>query len=160
MGVTWGNVQMDTVIRKQGVNAIPINAEGKILLQQRDDRPELSFPGCWTTFGGAVEDGETPDEAIRRELLEEIELELPMKLWKVEDFPLERDGQKIIVESFTYVGRIDRAASEITLNEGQALGYFGLEDLERLKIGFDFERLFREVFAALMDGTLPLKNNA
>src|SRR5438477_11641273 len=123
---------MDDVMRIQGVSAIPINAERKILLQQRDDRPDLSFPGYWTTFGGKVEDGETPDEAIRRELLEEIELDLLMKLWKVEDYPMERDGQKIIVESYTYVGRIDRAVSEIALNEGQALGYFGIEDLDRL----------------------------
>src|SRR5712691_13080106 len=122
---------MGDVIRMQGVNAIPINAEGEILLQRRDDRPDLSYPGCWTTFGGKVEDGETPDEAIRRELLEEIELVLPMKLWKVEDYSMERDGQKVVVESYTYVGYIDRAASAITLNEGQALGYFGLEDLDR-----------------------------
>jgi 8-oxo-dGTP diphosphatase len=147
---------MSDVIRVQGVNAIPVNAEGKILLQQRDDRSDLSYPGYWTTFGGKVEDGESPDEAIRRELLEEIELELPMKLWRVNDYPMERDGQKMVVESYTYIGRIDRAASEITLNEGQALGYFGLEDLDRLKIGFDFERLFREFFAAFMDGSLPL----
>jgi hypothetical protein len=75
----------------------------------------------------------------------------------VDDEPMERDGQKIIVESFTYVGRIDRAAAEITLNEGQALGYFGLEDLDRLKFGFNFEQLFREFFAALSDGNLPLE---
>jgi 8-oxo-dGTP pyrophosphatase MutT (NUDIX family) len=147
---------MSDVIRRQGVNAIPLNPEGKILLQQRDDRPDLSFPGCWTTFGGAVEEGETPDEAIRRELLEEIELELPMKLWRVDDYHIERSGQKIVYKSHTYVGRIDRAAAEIKLNEGQALGYFGLEDLDNLKIGFDFERIFREFFAALADGTLPL----
>ena len=145
---------MSSVLRVQGVSAIPINSEGKILLQQRDDRPDLSYPGHWTTFGGKVEVGETPDEALRRELLEEIELELPMKLWKVEEYPMERDGQKIVVESYLYVGRIDRAASQIALNEGQALGYFGLEDLDHLKIGWDFERIFREVFAALADGTL------
>jgi 8-oxo-dGTP diphosphatase len=150
---------MGNVIRMQGVNAIPLNADGKILLQQRDDRPDLSYPGYWTTFGGRVEDGETPDEAVRRELLEEIELDLPMRFWKVEDYPMERDGQQIVVESFTYVGRIDRAASEITLNEGQALGYFALEDLDGLKIGWDFERLFREFFAALKAGTLPLDDN-
>ncbi len=151
---------MSDVIRVRGVSAIPVNAEGKILLQQRDDRPDLSYPGHWTTFGGKVEDGETPDEAVRRELLEEIELELPLRLWKVEDYPTEHDGQKIIVEGFIYVGRIDRPVSEITLNEGQALGYFALEDLDRLKIGWDFERIFREVFAALADGTLPLEDNA
>ena len=147
---------MSDVIRVQGVNAIPINPAGKILLQQRDDRPDLRYPGCWVTFGGHVEDGETPDEALRRELLEEIELELPMTLWRVDDYPMERDGQKIIVESFTYVGRIDRPAAEIALNEGQALGYCGLEDLDNLEFGFDFEQLFRDFFAALAEGTLPL----
>jgi hypothetical protein len=83
-----------------------------------------------------------------------------MKLWKVEDYPMDRDGQKGVVESYFYIGRIDRSTAEITLNEGQALGYFGLEDLDRLKIGFDFERIFREDFAALADGTLPLDEQA
>src|SRR5438552_2422321 len=143
---------MSAAIRRQGASAIPVNAEGKILLQLGDDRPDLMNPNCWTTFGGGIEEGETPDEAMRRELLEEIELELPMKLWKVEAIPIERDGQKFIVERFIYVGRIDHAASEIRLNEGQSLGYCGLDDLDKLKIGFNFEPLFREFFAALADG--------
>jgi 8-oxo-dGTP pyrophosphatase MutT (NUDIX family) len=151
---------MPEIIRVQGVNAIPLNPEGKILLQQRDDRPDLVYAGCWTTFGGKVEDGETPDEAIKRELMEEIELELPLKLWQVRDYLVERDGQKFIVESHTYVGRIDRPASEIALNEGQALGYFALEDLDKLKIAFDFEPLFREFFTALAAGGLPLDDNS
>ncbi|MBA3871501.1 MAG: NUDIX domain-containing protein [Anaerolineae bacterium] len=146
---------MSDVIHRQSVSAIPLNPMGKILLQQRDDRPKY-YPNCWTTFGGAVEAGETPDEGMRRELLEEIELELPMKLWKVQEILVERDGQQIAWENTIYVGYIDRAASEIKLNEGQALGYFGLDDLDKLQIGFDFEPLFREFFAALADGILPL----
>jgi 8-oxo-dGTP diphosphatase len=59
----------DEIQYKEGVSAIPVNPQGKILLQQRDDRPDLRYPGCWTTFGGAIEDGETPIEAMRRELL-------------------------------------------------------------------------------------------
>ncbi len=147
---------MSDVIRRQVVSAILINAEGKILLQLRDDRPDIKNPNCWTTFGGGVEDGETPDEAIHRELLEEIELKLPIKLWKVLDYPVERNGQQLIVENYIYVGRIDHPASEIKLNEGQALGYFGLDDLDKLQIGFNFEPLFREFFAALAQGKLPL----
>lgn len=147
---------MSDVIHRQGVNAIPVNPDGEILLQQRDDRPNLRFPGCWVTFGGAVEEGETPDEAIHRELFEEIELELPLKRWRVDDYHMEDQGKKVIVESFTFVGRIDRTAFEIKLNEGQALGYFGLDDLDNLQIGYNFEALFREFFAALANGTLPL----
>jgi 8-oxo-dGTP diphosphatase len=147
---------MNNVLRTQGISALPINSENKILLQLRDDRPDILYPGCWTTFGGAVEDGETPDAALYRELLEEIELELPMKFWRVEDIPIEIHGHQIIVENFTYVGYINRAASDIKLNEGQALGYFGLDDLDKLQIGFNFEPLFREFFAALAAGKLPL----
>ena len=147
---------MSDAIRRQAASAIPVNAEGKILLQLRDNRPDIINPNCWTTFGGAVEAGETPDEAMRRELLEEIELALPMTLWKVQEILIERDGQQIAWERYIYVGYIDRAASEIKLNEGQALGYFGLEDLDKLQIGFNFEPLFREFFAALAAGKLPL----
>ncbi len=142
---------MSDEIFYHGVSAIPVNPQGKILLQQRDDRPDLMFPGYWTTFGGAMEAGETPDEAIRRELLEEIELELPLKLWKVYDEILDLGGNRVTVRRYIFVGPIDQPAETIALNEGQALGYFGVEDLENLKIGFGFEPLFREFFAVYKD---------
>src|SRR5262245_61284674 len=104
-------------LRIRSVAAIPCNAAGKILLQQRDDRPDLIFPGHWTTFGGVVEDGESPNDAIHRELLEEIELELPLKLWKT--FEHIRGNGQVIVEQYVYVGQIDVEAYEINLNEGQ-----------------------------------------
>ncbi len=138
----------DEIQYKEGVSAIPFNPQGKILLQQRDDRPDLRYPGCWTTFGGAIEDGETPEEAMRRELLKEVELELPMKLWKVRDEIVEVPGHPVVKgKNYIFVGRIDQPAENIKLNEGQALGYFGPEDLVNLKIGFGFETLFREFFA-------------
>lgn len=147
----------DEIRYKEGVSAIPIDRQGRILLQQRDDRPDLRFPGCWTTFGGAIENGETPDEAIRRELLEEIELELPMKLWKVLNEVVEFPGFPAITgKNYVYVGPIDKLADDICLNEGQALGYFGPDDLAALRIGFGFEVLFREVFTALADGSLEV----
>jgi len=147
---------MGDVIFYRGVSAIPVNAEGKILLQLRDDRPDLNYPNCWTTLGGAVEAGETFDEAIRRELLEEIEIDLPVQLWKTQNYPVELRGRSYIVDICTYVGRIDLPVSEIKLNEGQALGYFALADLDTIQIGFNFEPLFREFFAELAHGTLPL----
>ncbi len=151
---------MNDVINYRGASAIPFNSEGKILLQLRDDRHDLHYPNCWTTLGGAVELGETFDEAIRRELLEEIEIDLPVKLWKIQNYETELKGQKYLVETYTYVGRIDRPVSEIKLNEGQALGYFAEEDLDSLQIGFGYEVLFREFFADLMNGILKLDDHA
>jgi 8-oxo-dGTP diphosphatase len=147
---------MNDIIFYRGVNAIPINSDGQILLQLRDDRPDLNYPNCWTTLGGAVEAGETFDQAIRRELLEEIEIDLPVNLWKIQRYETEIKGQKYSVEAYVYVGRIDLPVSEIKLNEGQALGYFGEEDLGSLQIGFGYEVLFREFFRALESGELSL----
>ena len=46
--------------------------EGRILLQHRDANARNS-PDHWGFFGGHMEEGETPEEAMRRELMEEIE---------------------------------------------------------------------------------------
>lgn len=134
-------------LHMQSVGVLLRNPRGQILLQQRDDKPDLLFPGCWTTFGGRVEEGETPDEAMRRELLEEIELEPDVTLWKVfEHRQRIVDDMVVTVEQYVYVGAIDREPSEITLNEGQALGFFSLGDIDNLPIAFGFAPMFKEYF--------------
>jgi 8-oxo-dGTP pyrophosphatase MutT (NUDIX family) len=46
------------------------------LLQLRDAKPEIWYPACWGLFGGGVEPGEDPVTALKRELREELELEI------------------------------------------------------------------------------------
>jgi 8-oxo-dGTP pyrophosphatase MutT (NUDIX family) len=46
------------------------------LLQLRDAKPEIWYPSCWGLFGGGVEPGEHPAGALRRELREELELDI------------------------------------------------------------------------------------
>lgn len=58
------------------VAAILLDARGRYLLQRRDDIPGIWFPGHWGFFGGAIEPGETPLEAVARELVEEIGIDL------------------------------------------------------------------------------------
>ncbi|MDR2017692.1 MAG: NUDIX domain-containing protein [Syntrophobacterales bacterium] len=36
------------------------NKEGKVLLQLRDNTPQIPSPDCWGTFGGQIEEGENP----------------------------------------------------------------------------------------------------
>lgn len=46
--------------------------DNKFLMQLRDDIPGIAYPGHWAFFGGHIEPDETPEDALKRELLEEI----------------------------------------------------------------------------------------
>lgn len=54
---------------------------GHFLLQLRDNKPGIPYPGHWGLFGGHLEPGETPQEALRRELLEEIDYAVIAPIW-------------------------------------------------------------------------------
>lgn len=49
-----------------------LEREGRWLLQLRDDIEGIVHPGCWGLFGGHLDPGERPEQAILRELGEEI----------------------------------------------------------------------------------------
>lgn len=55
-----------------GVAIAILHRQGQFLLQLRDDFPHIIYPGHWGLFGGHLEPQETPEEALKRELLEEI----------------------------------------------------------------------------------------
>ncbi len=51
--------------------------EDKFLMQLRDNIPTILYPGYWALFGGHIEAGETPEVAVKREVMEEIGYEAP-----------------------------------------------------------------------------------
>jgi 8-oxo-dGTP pyrophosphatase MutT (NUDIX family) len=52
--------------------AVIVLDDGRYLLQLRDLKPGIFYPGHWGLFGGAIDGDETPEAALRRELREEI----------------------------------------------------------------------------------------
>jgi 8-oxo-dGTP pyrophosphatase MutT (NUDIX family) len=52
--------------------ALIVTVDARYLMQHRDDKPGIFFPGWWGCFGGALEPGESPEQAVRRELAEEL----------------------------------------------------------------------------------------
>jgi 8-oxo-dGTP pyrophosphatase MutT (NUDIX family) len=50
--------------------------ENQFLLQLRDNIPNILYPGYWGLFGGHIEIGEDPTEAVKREVWEEIDYQL------------------------------------------------------------------------------------
>src|SRR5688572_31392007 len=60
--------------RKIRVVAAQIEKDGRYLITQR--KPSSSLPLLWEFPGGRVEDTETDQEALKRELREEMEVEV------------------------------------------------------------------------------------
>jgi 8-oxo-dGTP diphosphatase len=47
---------------------------GRYLMQLRDNKKGILLPGHWASFGGSIDPGEDAATAMRRELVEELEL--------------------------------------------------------------------------------------
>lgn len=125
------------------VKPLIYDSGGRLLLQQRDNRPDLLFPGCWTLFGGLVEEGENWVDALRRELTEEMGC-CPGVVAK-ELFSWAWDGVNPTLNHI-YPVRILMEPSGLSLKEGQAMGWFCRKELNHLKatplITDNFDQIF------------------
>lgn len=58
------------------VAGLIVTEDGRYIMQLRDAIPDIFYPDHWGCFGGAVDEGENPIQALRRELREELEFEI------------------------------------------------------------------------------------
>lgn len=141
---------------REVVSALLVNNEGKLLLQLRDDRPDLKYPTQWTPFGGQVEPGEMPDAAIRREVMEELGIDVPLILWKEFEDPDRTIPGEIICLHYSYYGRYDADPATMPIYEGQRGGYFTGDEIERLEVAFGQKPLLLEFCERFARGEFPL----
>lgn len=122
------------------VSAIVV-ADGKILLLQRDDNPGIRDPNCWQLPGGGVEDGETPDEAIKRELQEEIGI-LPSSL----RFLISQSA-----ETRAYYARLtgEEVRNIKKGDEGKGLRFFSFDELSQIPLTQKLEDVIQSQSKAL-----------
>ncbi len=77
-----------------------IENKGDIFLQKRDNVPGVTYPGMLMLFGGGLEDQESPQDGIIRELKEETSLDLDRSklhfLWDQDFVGIGLDGEKIL----------------------------------------------------------------
>lgn len=65
----------ENVLSPSNATAAIIALSGnRYLMQLRDQKPNIFYPGHWGVFGGAIDPGETTGEGLRRELQEELSL--------------------------------------------------------------------------------------
>ena len=102
--------------------------DGRYLLQQRDDIPGIWYPGHWGCFGGAVDDGEAPLQALTRELQEEIEFDVREAIYFTRlDFDLAGLGMRRYYRIYYVVSMTSAELDRIRLHEGRAAKAFSGE---------------------------------
>jgi 8-oxo-dGTP diphosphatase len=107
------------------------NDNGELLLYLRDNNPAIPFPDHWDLIGGHVEEGETPEEALVREVKEELDLDLKEYSFYKKYECLTGDAYENI--KFIYTGRINIPIEEITLLEGVRPQFFKRSEIPGVK---------------------------
>jgi 8-oxo-dGTP diphosphatase len=128
----------------QAVAIILINGRGEVLLQLRDNNPNISFANSWTLPGGVFEPHEIPEKAAQRELAEETAIHSYLSHWKT--YKRKHQKRKFSIEQHVYTGKTKQETSEMKSGEGQALQFFKREELSTVSIAFDFDKLLDEFF--------------
>jgi 8-oxo-dGTP diphosphatase len=107
------------------VAAVVERDDGRILLARR--LPDAHLGGLWEFPGGAVEDGETPEEALSRELVEELGVVITVA--EPITFAFHRDERRDVVLLF-HAARIVQGRPRGL--QGQEVRWFAREELAAL----------------------------
>lgn len=126
-----------------------VGGEGRVLLQHRDANAPSS-PNRWGTPGGHIEPGESPLEAVRREVLEETGLSVgdEVALFRhfyvygtpgppfsfAEDLGDVPAGATINREVSIFYGPTAAREEELVLGEGDALAFFPPAEALKLQL--------------------------
>jgi 8-oxo-dGTP diphosphatase len=107
------------------------NDKKEILLYLRDNNPDIPFPDYWDLIGGHLEEGETPEEALVREVKEELDIDLKEYSFYKEVECLTGDAYENI--KYIYTGKINLPIEEVTLLEGVRPRYFSRDEIPHVK---------------------------
>ena len=134
----------NNVVLQVGVKALLKNKEGKYLLVRRnpDKYPEVGAK--WDIVGGRIHPGTALLENLKREIMEETQLELTKELVLVSAQDILRiEGRHVV--RLTYVGEID--GEPILDEEHDEYGWFTMSDMKTMSDN-ELDIYFKE----LLDG--------
>jgi 8-oxo-dGTP pyrophosphatase MutT (NUDIX family) len=104
--------------------------DGRYLLQLRDSAEEISFPNYWCLFGGMLELEESPEEGLKRELVEELEFLPPeMSYYTQLIFDLLSEDSLTRQRIYFEVPIDGSAIEKLVLHEGAGMAFMSREDI-------------------------------
>jgi 8-oxo-dGTP diphosphatase len=101
-----------------------LEQNGKYLMQLRDDKPNIIYPGHWGLFGGHLEPGESADQGVRRELLEEIG-------YCPADLNLIGEHNDAAAIRYVFYGSLEKDLSQLVQTEGMDMAWVTLQEVQK-----------------------------
>lgn len=118
-----------------------MNEKGEILLQKRAGDKRKN-PNKWAKTGGQVDAGETVEEAIFREVKEELGIEVPKEQIKVIDIHKSNDKNKRFSYNFIFVVNYKIEDYILQKEEVAEVKYVTIEEMELAKKNNDLNYTF------------------
>ncbi|MEI8102744.1 MAG: NUDIX hydrolase [Chlorobium sp.] len=126
-------------MRLPGASIIFFNSSGQVLLVLRDNIPSIPYPGVWDLPGGHLEEGESAEECIVREMLEEMEINVEgCRLFQIYEFSDRRE--------YVFMLQANFEPDEIDLHEGEMIRWFTKSEAEALELAYGFNTVVRDFF--------------
>lgn len=115
---------------RKSSHIILLNKSGEILLQLRDNKPEIFNPGYWGLIGGAIDHEENPLDALLREINEEIPGCDITNIIKLGDISSDNYLMNI------FFGKTNDSEELLNkrLNEGVKVQFFNFSEIKNLKM--------------------------
>lgn len=123
------------------VAKIILRKEGKILLQFRNNNPDIPFPNTWSLFGGLIGNNESAKECVAREIKEELNATLK-NVKKITTQTRVENGEKVKDNIFS--ADIIEDINDLKLTEGQEMRLFSLKELNEIKIASHYEKHIKD----------------
>jgi 8-oxo-dGTP pyrophosphatase MutT (NUDIX family) len=133
-------------IQRKIASAIIFSKNGKILMGKKDPAKGGVYPDCWHIPGGGMEEGETLEQALRREVLEETGIDVSS--YKIKFIPIANSGvaEKTLKTGERVLCHMEFNVFEVNINDQEAedilltpaddlveIRWFSLEELKDVK---------------------------
>ena len=125
--------------KKSVAGALLVTKDQELLLQHRDDKPNIPAPNQWALFGGGIEAGEDTETAMLREIEEEI-------TFMPKNYSYFCHFWGDILEYHIYLVELDVGLDELVQHEGQDMALFTVEDALAKDDLTDSARLAIEIY--------------
>jgi 8-oxo-dGTP diphosphatase len=122
-----------------GCVIILLNDQHQVLLVLRDQKCSIPEPNTWNLLGGFMEEDESPREAIVREMLEEIEVD-------VGEVSFFRKYEWDDCDEYIFWKNLNLDLNQVQLNEGQRLAYFSRSQIQQTQLAFECNKIIEDFF--------------